>query len=504
MSTAPGLSFWVTVAFTLNYSLGSGFLTLPWAFSQTGTVLGILVLAVFGFYSMLATFFLLETIDRGRKVLQLTDNFGHLSTQVHHKVNYVSIGNTSSHSGAEGEKDTRMPQSNESLSTSMEITFSDPEMTFADPDDFAINRGTRKLEINELCEMFLGKKGKLLFTLLIVVYMTGTLWAYGTVFANAFAAHLNIGSYSYYIYLLLFSFVVIPASTLEFSEQVSVQVALSVFRVVMVFLMVLTTWLASSNGSNDFNLDHSQDTASTSTWNKMEWYNLYFLLPVAAYSYIFHHSVPSLEYPVRNKRSLVLLFATAITIAMILYMIVGAGVSAYFNEHIDQSSNLNWVNYSGPYGNHWLGKIISFFVVVFPAFDVASAFPLNAYTLGNTLMTTIYGEEIESHSHAGSHLRTKLIYCRAIAAGLPLFGALIDHNLGHITDYTGLAAFVLAFIFPPILAYASEKKLATLGVNHTSMHSSILTKPFFQNLLLVSGIVALLFAGQALIESDMA
>jgi hypothetical protein len=34
-----GFSFIVGVAFSLNYIMGTGFLTLPWAFSKTGYVL---------------------------------------------------------------------------------------------------------------------------------------------------------------------------------------------------------------------------------------------------------------------------------------------------------------------------------------------------------------------------------------------------------------------------------------------------------------------------------
>lgn len=33
---AHSFSFMVGVAFSLNYIMGTGFLTLPWAFSQTG------------------------------------------------------------------------------------------------------------------------------------------------------------------------------------------------------------------------------------------------------------------------------------------------------------------------------------------------------------------------------------------------------------------------------------------------------------------------------------
>lgn len=487
----PGLSFWVTVAFTLNYSLGSGFLTLPWAFSQTGTLLGVGVLVLFGCYSMLATFFLLETIDRGRKVLSLTGN--------HTFNSYSSIESQRNplSGGTESQLD-HMPSSNQSSGTTLEITFSDPEVTFADPEDFSLNKGLRKLEINELCDMFLGPYGKASFTLLIAIYMTGTLWAYGTVFANSFAAHLNIGEWSYFIYLLIFSAVVIPASLLEFSEQVSVQVALSVFRVLMVVIMCITCLM--DRDGDDFQLDQtSSNTGADSTWNKVSWPQMYCLLPVAAYSYIFHHSVPSLEYPMRDKRKMVQLFVTAVGIAMILYILVGVVVSAYFNGNTDQSSNLNWSSYRGPYGQRALGRCIAFFVVIFPAFDVASAFPLNAYTLGNNLMTAFYGADIDGHAH---DLRRKLLLCRGLAAGLPLLGALVNHDLGHITDHTGLAAFVLAFVFPPLLAYASAKRMQDMGVNFTSVHSNFFTRNGFQILLLLSGIVALLYVGAALLEED--
>lgn len=512
-----GLSFWVTVAFTLNYSLGSGFLSLPWAFSKTGTVLGVLVLVVFGLYSMMGTFNLLETIDRGRKVMKFTNSTSSL-TKAHNNKNYISIGETqltplSSHAASSAPASVVVSSaatnggriadrsSRDSLDTSMEVTFSpDPEATFADPHDFCINQGVRKLEINELCEIFLGKRGKLLFTLLIVVYMTGSLWSYGTVFANAFKTTLQLGTNSYYFFLAVFSAVVVPASLLEFSEQVTVQVVLSIFRVVMVLAMVITTMMAASSGSNDFHLDES--APSPSVLERVEWQNLYMLTPIAAYSYIFHHSVPSLEYPVADKLSCVRLFATAVSIAMLLYILVGAAVSAYFGDYTQTSSNLNWSVYAGHNGSSPAGRVVAFFVVLFPALDVASAFPLNAYTLGNTVMTTVFAEEIKSHSHTASHLRQKLLFCRGAAAVLPLLGAAIEHDLSVVTRYTGLAAFLLAFVFPPVLAYYSRLRMQELNIEDKSIHSTILTSTPFQALLLISGIISFFVAGIASVVSD--
>eukprot|EP01031_Cornospumella_fuschlensis_P046428 gene46428-56858_t len=102
------MSFWVTVAFTLNYSLGSGFLTLPWAFSLTGTLLGVVVLVVFGAYSMLATFYLLETIDRARHV---HSDSSALALQALNRKNYVSISSSEPATGNPlgAEEDNAMP-----------------------------------------------------------------------------------------------------------------------------------------------------------------------------------------------------------------------------------------------------------------------------------------------------------------------------------------------------------------------------------------------------------
>jgi hypothetical protein len=208
-----------------------------------------------------------------------------------------------------------------------------------------------------------------------------------------------------------------------------------------------------------------------------------------------------LEHPVQDKRQLLRLFFTAVLLSMLLYILVGSIVSAYFGAASQQSSNLNWERYCGP-GDGFL----AFFVVIFPALDVASAFPLNAYTLGNTLMAAFFphGQDQDNgyeHGQEGKR-RSRLRLCRGLAASLPLLGALVDRNLGHITDYTGLVAFALAFIFPPLLAHYSQQKLQALGVSHRSLHSSALSGPGFQLLLLASGLASMLFVGVALIRED--
>lgn len=481
-------SFWVTVAFTLNYILGSGFLTLPWGFEQTGLLLGVLVLLVVGFFSVLSTYFILEAMERANILhrvgkLHNSPQIGRARNGAAYQSSYDAVGDDSQHS--QGSSSGVEPLEIESLRGASAATAADTP--------------PRKMEITELCDLFLGERGRQAYSFIIIVYMYGTLWAYSTVFANSFAAHLNIGPYSYHFYLAIFAAMVVPFSLREFSEQVNVQVVLSIFRIVMVSLMVVTCLFAAYNGHNHFQEDGTEKAYDPS---KVAFNKLHLLMPVAAYAYIFHHSVPSLSHGVKDQTSLTSLFGIALLVSMVSYIGVGATVSMYFGDETKTSSNLNWQSYVGsPSANGeaaWYAPMVAFFVVLFPAIDVASAYPLNAYTLGNNMMSAYYGKDMRKHDK----IRWKLNLFRAIAAIPPIFGALIDSDLGHITDYTGLTAFGLAFVFPPLIAYYSHRKLEDMGIDPTTIHSSFWTSFPFIAMLCVSGVVLFLYVGSNLLISE--
>lgn len=476
-------SFWTTVAFTLNYILGSGFLTLPWGFQQTGVLLGVFVLIIFGFLSTLSVFFILESIHRGQILFRSGAVVSiELSYMKSNKRGYVAVSSPSSSTS----EATLSPLSREQDEVKADFQTQIVTEPTAEPED-------RKIELSELCRIFLGPIGAGTYTAIIALYMYGTLWAYATVFANAFAAYLDIGANSYGIYLVVFAIFVIPISLMEFSEQIQVQVALSIFRVLMVTVMVITILTAYGMDDDEFSLGITNESRSSAT--KFAPAKLYLLMPVAAYAYIFHHSVPSLAHSTRNKDTLTHLFRTAVVISAIAYILVGVVVSLYFGSETLTSSNLSWEMYVGVRRKDQqvavYADVIAFFVVLFPAIDVASAFPLNAYTLGNNLMSAYYGNEMFRHQNS----RWKLSLFRALAAVPPIFGALIESDLGKITGFTGLAAFGIAFIFPPLLAHFSAKTLDGMGIAVTTPHSSFWTTVTFQWLLLITGIITFVVVG---------
>jgi hypothetical protein len=207
---------------------------------------------------------------------------------------------------------------------------------------------------------------------------------------------------------------------------------------------------------------------------------LYILLPIAAYSNIFHHSIPALIRPIQNKEYTVYIFTGTICACFLFYVLIGTVVSSYFGEHSHVASNLNWATYVGVVNGDNIqvplyARVISWFIVLFPALDVASAFPLNAIILGNNLMSFYFTDSY--HSHPVDHYwypYIKKIF-RLLAAVPPLLGAASINDLGKITDYTGITGFAIAFIFPSLLAIYSEELCKRLNLSYTTPYSHVLT-----------------------------
>ena len=67
--SAEGFSPLVGFCFTINYILGTGFLTVPWAFTQGGLILSTIVISLTAVFSDMAKNFVLETMARAEAML---------------------------------------------------------------------------------------------------------------------------------------------------------------------------------------------------------------------------------------------------------------------------------------------------------------------------------------------------------------------------------------------------------------------------------------------------
>jgi hypothetical protein len=426
-SPHSGLSFFVIVAFTANYVMGTGFLTIPWAFYKCGALLSSFVLFFMIGPSIMSISIVLEAIARAN-ILKTMDSTIISSDTTSHDLELSSQGALELKTIEDPTEnpiiDFTDPQEEEEIQgkgqgkeTGIEEDDNQPHLTKKLSLPVI---GNKKYETTELCELFLGKFGKQCYAISIAIFLYGTLWAYGTVFASAMVTHLDLGPYSYHIFLLLFSFIVIPLSCMELTEQLYLQVALAFCRIVMVCCMVGTVLYAAATHKDLFHLNVSTDpdtdldtgleTDATephefSPFHHIQgdlfhWKGLHLMLPIAVYSNMFHHSIPALSEPAADKKQLGSMFTTALLACFVSYTLIGITVSLYFGQTILSSSNLNWEHF-GSSSSTFIGivqKSLASYVIIFPALDVSSAFPLNAITLGNNLYTTFFTDSRSSSS----------------------------------------------------------------------------------------------------------
>jgi len=154
-----GFGFWVAVAFTVNYIMGTGFLTLPWAFSKAGVALGIIVLFCMSFLCNITKDFVLEALAR-ENVLRECEGRERAFQDFH------------------GLEDGPPLQSPPDMGLESQ-RFMTPLLSSNTSQGEGLV-GERQVEVPEVCEVFLGMKGRRIYTLLVSIYLYGSLWGYSS------------------------------------------------------------------------------------------------------------------------------------------------------------------------------------------------------------------------------------------------------------------------------------------------------------------------------------
>jgi amino acid permease len=535
--TTAGFSPFVAFCFTINYILGTGFLTIPWAFVQSGLVLSTILMILSAVASDMAKDYLLETMARAEAMLddqmhwiskhaqdedspeakrgrlflpptskeerekqrlfikqrqqQQGDDDSDSDCEEHEMAYYDSIDKKTpkNSNGKKYSRSASVPMElnntgNVAHATHNHVHFQQEGAVMvmpSAPPKYLVEQ--RKFEVNALCRVFLGKYGLQSYTVVICLYLMGALWAYTSVFASAMATALPWFSeedhdFNYLCYAVLYGCVVVPLSCLELDEQVPLQVFLTLCRFFMFFLMIGTSHWAARDDEEA--IHDSQEFEPAENFRLA---GIAKTLPILVFANIFHHSIPGLAHPVGDKRQVGKVFSATNIFTVAAYVILGITLGAAFGNGIEQSSNLNWstfhagTGYTDEEGNvrgaAWWTHAVSFYIMLFPAVDVVSAFPLSAITLGNNLFGAAYGKRI--HEVEGNrYLRT----CFRLLASVPpiIFGICV-RELGTITDYTGTGGFLIGLCFPAIL-YMASRTLAKehhfgLDTYYTSYGSSV-------------------------------
>ena len=140
------------------------------------------------------------------------------------------------------------------------------------------------------------------------------------------------------------------------------------------------------------------------------------------------------------------------------YIALGSICSVYFGPTISSSVNLNWADFTWGIAESaslvplW-AKLLSMLVVVFPALDTLSVYPLISITLGDN-MAAVVPQRIKACGGKGCW---KLI-CRLLASVPPLVLAVFVGDLSITLQFSGLFGIYVAFFAPALLhLYASRE-----------------------------------------------
>ena len=88
----------------------------------------------------------------------------------------------------------------------------------------------------------------------------------------------------------------------------------------------------------------------------------------------------------RKKESINTVLKCLFTSTFIVYLLLGTTMSLAFDD-LPSFTTFAWKDYGSDNGGAWWAYMLQYIVLIFPALDVSSAFPLNAICLSENLMS---------------------------------------------------------------------------------------------------------------------
>ena len=192
------------------------------------------------------------------------------------------------------------------------------------------------------------------------------------------------------------------------------------------------------------------------------------LFGVCVYSFMCHHSLPSLATPIRDKSKIFGLFAADYTLILIFYSVLSFTAIYAFKELKDLYT-LNFL----PSGCHTDNPIttiafIQYFLALFPVFTLSTNFPIIGITLRNNLKTLCLTD-----GKTYSFFMDRIFFPLATLIP-PVIVALITNKLDLLVGITGsYAGAGIQYFVPAALVYCSRKTVSeVLDFDAVNKHSS--------------------------------
>lgn len=189
------------------------------------------------------------------------------------------------------------------------------------------------------------------------------------------------------------------------------------------------------------------------------------LFGICVYSFMTHHSLPSLVTPIDNKRHLLAVlggdYVAIFAVSAVLSM-----TAVFSFHHLSDLYSLNFFHDNGP---HPITNIafIEYFLALFPVLTLCTTYPIIGVTLRNNLRTL-------GHLFRDSYPCERILF--PLITLIPPFGvAIISTNVEILVSFTGsYAGAVIQYLIPAVMVYYARKQFTeAFGEDARNRHRSM-------------------------------
>ncbi|CAM4927251.1 unnamed protein product [Rotaria socialis] len=435
--------------YIFNIIVGTGALALPKAFHEGGYVLSTLLLLILGFFSYISATYMIEAMA--------------IANYMRSKIVHRRLG-------------TIVPTVNDDEETADESDRAPLLPAAINSDDIYVSTGNEerhdfdiieKIEMGEMADMFLNKLGLVVFYFCISLYLFGDLAIYGSAVPKSIRdvictyepvnCNTSITSndlcwesskltrhHVYQIFVVVFFwtlglFVFGNAQKTKFLQMVTTLCRWSAFLSMIILCIIHLAKRSSSQHPDPIRpvIFHFRSLPP--------------LFGICVYSFMCHHSIPSIISPIRSKNKLSYLFAydyICITLFYLLLSLTAVFTFAKFEDlytlNFRPTTRCNQSAVNVP-------KVLAYYIALFPVFTLSSSFPIIGITLRNNLETVL-----KSCLNVQRKQRAVLVVCVLL---IPCTVSILTENINFLVGFTGsYAGVAVQYVIPALLVYNARRQ----------------------------------------------
>ena len=394
-SSEANEKWWLGYCYTINSIIGVGILAIPWAYANCGWILGIFVQMLVLYISLTASYLTLATWGRVETIAQLKEA----------GIKVIPVAFLELFSWENNYKSVNLKDNSNLNEPLLVIENEVPTIR------------VRKFDVYEIMHLTLGNKWSFSIATIMISGYYPILTAYYAVFSKSMASNVQIFGYTcnlyeepeyfgrcrnvYWGYLTFFGVMMMILSWFKQYEHRWMQLMLTLFRFLVFLIMMITgiyarltnTQLEGTLPNNAHPVDYDLTKFSS-------------ILFIIIFASLFENTIPTTTGFIKDKsKYLPRVINLSCLTFNILYISVGL-VLCFCIENPQEVASLNWRNYSAGYSSDerpWWTYVIAYIVILLPAMDIASAFPIISGNVADNLISIVYGHE---EAHKISHVRS--------------------------------------------------------------------------------------------------